>query len=82
MTKCGQKWPLNRVSIFLKKIKTLVLSGNGVKWKYLWSFNIQRKLNERNKICYWVSEKYLYIFGGKLAIFWPESSESLLFDLV
>ena len=33
----------------LKKIKTLVLSGIGLKWKLLWSFNMLQKLHAWEK---------------------------------
>ena len=36
MTKNGQKWPKIRVFGLIKKIKSLVLSGICVKWKFLW----------------------------------------------
>ena len=40
-----QKWPKNSVFQLLRDINSLVLSGNGVKWKYLQSFNILQKLH-------------------------------------
>ena len=45
--KNDQKWPLNRVFQLFREIKSLVLSENGLKLKYLWSFNILRKLHAR-----------------------------------
>ena len=53
MTKNGQKWLKNMVFglfILLKSPKTmffmsLVLSGNCVKWKFLWFINILQKLH-------------------------------------
>ena len=46
--KNGQKWLLKKVFRRSSKIKSLVLPGNGVKWKYLWSFNIMQKAS-----CLW-----------------------------
>ena len=37
------KGPKNKVFGLFKKIMSLVLSGIGVKRKFLWSFNIQQK---------------------------------------
>ena len=44
MTKNCQKWPRKAFFLFFKKIKSLVLSGIGVKRKLLWSINILQKL--------------------------------------
>ena len=44
-----QKWPLNSFFLFFRKIKSLVLSGSGAEWKYLWSFNILWKLHAWEK---------------------------------
>ena len=44
MTKCGQKWPKNRFVELFKKMKSLVLSGTGVKRKFVWFINILQKL--------------------------------------
>ena len=57
MTKNGQKWLKNMVFglfILLKSPKTmffmsLVLSGNCVKWKFLWFINILQKLHAWEK---------------------------------
>ena len=49
MTKTGQKWPKNSVFGLFKKIKSLVLSGIGVKQKFLWSINILQKLHAWQK---------------------------------
>ena len=49
MTKSDQKWPKNRVWGLFKTIKSLVLSGIGVKQKYLWSINILKKLHAWDK---------------------------------
>ena len=46
MTKNGQNWPKNRVFGLFKKIVSLVLSGIGIKWKFLWFINILQKLSE------------------------------------
>ena len=43
--KNGQKGPQNKVFGLFKKIKSLVLSEIDVKQKFLWSFNILRKLH-------------------------------------
>ena len=43
MTKNGQKWPKIGGFGLSKKIYLLVLSGNGVEWKYLWPFSILQK---------------------------------------
>ena len=45
----GQKGPKNKVFWLFKKIKSLVLSGIGVKRKFLWSFNILQKLHAWEK---------------------------------
>ena len=44
--KNDQKWSLNRV---LWLVKSLILSGNGVKWKYLLYFNILQELHAWEK---------------------------------
>ena len=43
------KEPKNKVFGLFKKTKSLVLSGIGVKRKFLWSFNILRKLHALEK---------------------------------
>ena len=43
MTKNCQKWPKIWVFGLFRKIDSLVLSGNGVEWKYLWPFSIPWK---------------------------------------
>ena len=45
MTKNIQKLPKNGAFGLFRKIYLLVLSGNGVEWKYLWPFSILRKLD-------------------------------------
>ena len=45
----GQKWPKNTVFELFKKIRSLVLSGIGVKRKFLWSINILQKLHAWEK---------------------------------
>ena len=49
MTKNYQKWSLSNVFQFFRKVKSLFLSGNSVKWKYRCSFNISRKLHTLEK---------------------------------
>ena len=44
MTKNGQKWSKNRVLGLFRKILSLVLSGNGLEWKYLWPSSILLQL--------------------------------------
>ena len=39
-SKNDQKWPKNWGFGLVRKIYSLVLSGNSVEWKYLWPFNI------------------------------------------
>ena len=48
MAKTGQKWS-KWVFVLIKKIKLLVLSRIGVKWKFLRSFNILQKLHDWEK---------------------------------
>ena len=43
--KNDQKWPKNEVLGLFRKIYSLVLSVNGVEWKYLWPFSILWKLH-------------------------------------
>ena len=49
MTKNGQKWPQNTIFGLFKKLRLLVLSGIGVKQKFLWFINILRKLHACEK---------------------------------
>ena len=49
MTKNGQKPSKKRVLGFLKKTKLLVLSGIGVKRKFLWSSNVLWKMHAWKK---------------------------------
>ena len=49
MTKNGQKWPKNNVFGLFKKIKSIVLPGIGIKWKFLWSLNILQRLHAWEK---------------------------------
>ena len=45
----GWKCPKNRVFGHFKKIMSLVLSGIGVKWKFVWFINIMPKLHAWEK---------------------------------
>lgn len=50
ITKNGQKIPKNSVFGLLRKISSLVLSENNLKWKLVWSINILRKQHSWEKI--------------------------------
>ena len=49
MTKNDQKWPKYRIFGLFKKITSSVLSGIGVKRKFLWLINILQKLHAWEK---------------------------------
>ena len=66
MTKNGQKQP--EIFGLFRKIKSLVLSGNAVKPKFLWSINILQKLHAREKSGFQVMVK-IALFKSDFSIF-------------
>ena len=73
MTKNGQKWFKNRAFGLLKKIKSLGLSGIGVKRKFLWPTDIRlfRKKNQTGRvedILFWESPGISLFFSLPLEI--------------
>ena len=60
LTKIDQKWLKNKVSGLFKKIVSLVLSGNCVKWKFLRFINILRKILVKT----WLSSYSKYLLSA------------------
>ena len=66
-SKSNQKWPKFELLGHFRKLYSLVLSGNGVEWKYLWPFNLLQKSHLWEKSGSQVKRKML--LANQIAVF-------------